>query len=319
MRDGALNHNSDNSLLIAFAEVFAALSSSESGLSLKFNTLEYTDRSLYQKAQPSNTASYCAEWGNIPFTVDAEPSFSFAVLERLLGGSGSPGIINRPLSMIEQAVLGDFFDCLIRSADTVSGWCSGPAVRGVGFGASVSGEADPDAMILAFGLEETGSCFRLVLPASEKGSFIKLFSSVLGEDGTISVSAGTEGVEIPAAGIGELGIGDAVVFGAPDRLVLRAGSRKLCRCRTGLVEEALAVMTEEGGVEENECRGEIAALFGRGRISPGELASLDRGLVIRMDRRQGDPVQVLYSGKTVAEGEFIMLEDKLGVRIRRLL
>jgi flagellar motor switch protein FliN/FliY len=64
---------------------------------------------------------------------------------------------------------------------------------------------------------------------------------------------------------------------------------------------------------------ELSVVIGRSRLPIRELLTLDPGAVIELDRRPGDPVEVLVNGTLVARGEVVVVEGEFGVRIVELV
>ena len=64
---------------------------------------------------------------------------------------------------------------------------------------------------------------------------------------------------------------------------------------------------------------EVSVVIGRSRLPIRELLALDPGAVIELDRRPGDPVEVLVNGTLVARGEVVIVEGEFGVRIIELV
>jgi flagellar motor switch protein FliN/FliY len=64
---------------------------------------------------------------------------------------------------------------------------------------------------------------------------------------------------------------------------------------------------------------ELSVVVGRSRMPIRDLLALDPGSVIELDRRPGDPVEVLVNGTLVARGEVVIVEGEFGVRIVELV
>jgi flagellar motor switch protein FliN/FliY len=64
---------------------------------------------------------------------------------------------------------------------------------------------------------------------------------------------------------------------------------------------------------------ELSVVVGRSRLPIRDLLALDPGSVIELDRRPGDPVEVLVNGTLVARGEVVIVEGEFGVRIVELV
>lgn len=323
MQDGAWDYSSYKSLLTAFSEAFALLASVKNGISLEFSELKQTVYSRYVRSQPSYTASLLLDWNGIGITADADPGLSFYVLERLLGGNGSPGIVNRPLSVIEQAVVSDFFSRLAEGLGTVAGWCGSEAPEWKKLYPSVSEtgltEEESPVVILSFNADGKKDNLRIVFPAAAGSALCALLSEAFAEDGSVRFSAETEGVVLSETERADLGIGDVIALGKPGNLLqFRIGKKLCCRCETGLSGDKPAVRTVDV-MPEPERDGTVTVLFGRGRIGVAQATAPEKGITALVDRKKGEPAGLLVSGKAVALCEFVMLEDKLGVRIIKLI
>lgn len=53
----------------------------------------------------------------------------------------------------------------------------------------------------------------------------------------------------------------------------------------------------------------------RKRLSLGELGALKDGAIIELNKRPGDLVELIVSGKTIGKGELVNIEGELGVRV----
>ena len=58
---------------------------------------------------------------------------------------------------------------------------------------------------------------------------------------------------------------------------------------------------------------------GRAKMSVGSLLRLNQGAVVELDRRAGDPLDVLVNGALVARGEIVVVNDKFGIRLTEVL
>ena len=54
---------------------------------------------------------------------------------------------------------------------------------------------------------------------------------------------------------------------------------------------------------------------GRTRMSVRDLLQLTHGSVVELDRRSGEPLDVLVNGTLVARGEVVVINDHFGIRI----
>lgn len=63
---------------------------------------------------------------------------------------------------------------------------------------------------------------------------------------------------------------------------------------------------------------EVTVELGRTRISLQELLKLDKGSVIRLGRTEGEPLDIQVNGRTVARGEVVVVNERLGVRVTEI-
>lgn len=59
--------------------------------------------------------------------------------------------------------------------------------------------------------------------------------------------------------------------------------------------------------------------IGRTNLTLSEILRLKPGNVVQLDRLVGESVDVLVSDRKIAEGEIVVLGDRFGVRITRVL
>ena len=60
---------------------------------------------------------------------------------------------------------------------------------------------------------------------------------------------------------------------------------------------------------------EIAMEVGKTSITIRNLLQLNQGSVIELDRLAGEPLDVLVNGTLIAQGEVVVVNDKLGIRM----
>ena len=64
----------------------------------------------------------------------------------------------------------------------------------------------------------------------------------------------------------------------------------------------------------------VQVVLGRCQLPISELLDLSRGSVVELDRKIGDPVEVLVTDRLVARGELVKLEDdRVGVKITEIV
>lgn len=63
----------------------------------------------------------------------------------------------------------------------------------------------------------------------------------------------------------------------------------------------------------------VQAILGRARMRVDALVRLRAGEVIELDRRVGEPVDVLVNGKLIARGEVVVIDGLLGVTLTEIV
>lgn len=59
--------------------------------------------------------------------------------------------------------------------------------------------------------------------------------------------------------------------------------------------------------------------LGRATLTLGQLADLRAGSVIALEKLAGEPLDVIVNGKAIAQGEVVLLDEKLGVKINEIV
>ncbi|HRK24426.1 MAG TPA: flagellar motor switch protein FliN [Beijerinckiaceae bacterium] len=62
----------------------------------------------------------------------------------------------------------------------------------------------------------------------------------------------------------------------------------------------------------------VTAVVGRADIDIAALLALGPGAVLELDRKIGEPVDILVNERLVARGEIVMVDDRLGVTMTEL-
>jgi flagellar motor switch protein FliN/FliY len=60
---------------------------------------------------------------------------------------------------------------------------------------------------------------------------------------------------------------------------------------------------------------EVTVELGRARMTIRELAALDRGDVVQLDRADGDPVDLVAGGRVIARAELVTVGDRVALRV----
>ncbi len=63
----------------------------------------------------------------------------------------------------------------------------------------------------------------------------------------------------------------------------------------------------------------VQAVLGRSRMPIGDLLRLKSGMVVELDRRVGEPVDIFVNDRLIARGEVVMIDDSLGVTLTEIV
>ncbi|WP_231862612.1 flagellar motor switch protein FliN [Sphingorhabdus sp. M41] len=63
----------------------------------------------------------------------------------------------------------------------------------------------------------------------------------------------------------------------------------------------------------------IQAILGRAKMSVADVVRLKVGHVIELDRRVGEPVDILVNGRLIARGEVVLIDGLLGVTLTEIV
>lgn len=98
-----------------------------------------------------------------------------------------------------------------------------------------------------------------------------------------------------------------------------------------ITEEAILKMSGASAVGNTEDRGrnvdalfnvklDVRVVLGHNRMPVSDLLKLTRGSVIELDRKIGDPVDLMINDRLVARGDLIKIEgDLIGVALREIV
>ncbi len=64
---------------------------------------------------------------------------------------------------------------------------------------------------------------------------------------------------------------------------------------------------------------QVTVELGRTFLSLKQVLDLQKGSVIELDRLAGDPVDIYVNERLFAQGEVVVVDDKFGVRITKLI
>lgn len=75
-----------------------------------------------------------------------------------------------------------------------------------------------------------------------------------------------------------------------------------------------------GGLEAvHDVPVKVQAVLGRSRMPIGELLRLKSGMVVELDRRVGEPVDIFVNNRLIARGEVVMIDNSLGVTLTEIV
>ena len=63
----------------------------------------------------------------------------------------------------------------------------------------------------------------------------------------------------------------------------------------------------------------VQAVLGRSRMPIGDLLRLKAGMVVELDRRVGEPVDIFVNNRLIARGEVVMIDQSLGVTLTEIV
>ena len=63
----------------------------------------------------------------------------------------------------------------------------------------------------------------------------------------------------------------------------------------------------------------VSVVLGKTSMQVQQLLKLGRGAVVELDRKVGEPVDILVNNRMVARGEVVVVEDKIGVTMTEII
>lgn len=63
----------------------------------------------------------------------------------------------------------------------------------------------------------------------------------------------------------------------------------------------------------------VQAILGRARMDIGELLRLKPGMVVELDRRVGEPVDIFVNNRLIARGEVVLIDSALGITLTEIV
>jgi flagellar motor switch protein FliN/FliY len=87
----------------------------------------------------------------------------------------------------------------------------------------------------------------------------------------------------------------------------------------GIGDNSHALNTGEGMEAVYDVPVKVRAVLGRSRMPIGELLRLRTGMVVELDRRVGEPVDIFVNDRLIARGEVVMIDNSLGVTLTEIV
>lgn len=63
----------------------------------------------------------------------------------------------------------------------------------------------------------------------------------------------------------------------------------------------------------------VQAVLGRARMDIGELLRLKAGMVVELDRRVGEAVDIFVNNRLIARGEVVLIDNALGITLTEIV
>ena len=64
---------------------------------------------------------------------------------------------------------------------------------------------------------------------------------------------------------------------------------------------------------------QISVVLGQASMQVNQLLKLGRGAVVELDRKVGEPIDILVNNRLVARGEVVVVEDRIGVTMTEII
>lgn len=63
----------------------------------------------------------------------------------------------------------------------------------------------------------------------------------------------------------------------------------------------------------------VQAVLGRSKMDIGDLLRLKPGMIVELDRRVGEPVDIFVNNRIIARGEVVLIDATLGVTLTEIV
>ena len=158
------------------------------------------------------------------------------------------------------------------------------------------------------------------IPDSELDAAEAVLENAFDSGGNIVLTAEIGSSNLEPEGALQLGVGDVVCVAPPQGgLLVRAGKKALWLAQSGAVGDSVAVSILSRYQGPEPAYGRVVAILGSTARHWKDVLALDSGDVLVLDRKLHSPVQLFLSGKLKAEGQVVVIDKRLGVRIKKLL
>jgi len=255
-----------------------------------------------------------------------ERQLAFSILETLLGGDGKGTVENRPFSDVEQAVASSFMDKLADCLNSIWRWGSDKDLTRDSMAEYFSESGFPTGKeplllaVLNISWDKSWRKMYFCMPDSDVDGAEAVLKNAFDADGKVLLSVEMGSSSLDAEEARQLGIGDVVCVTPPKGgLMVRAGKKAFCLAQSGAVGDSVAasILCRYEGPDTGTPA--VAALLGTARRHWKEVLALDTGDLLVLDRTRMSPVPLMVAGQLKAEGQVIVIDKRLGVRIRKLL
>jgi flagellar motor switch protein FliN/FliY len=101
--------------------------------------------------------------------------------------------------------------------------------------------------------------------------------------------------------------------------------------RDGIVADKTALLQSEGAPDSDLRRSAsdleavfdvpvtVSAVLGKSGMEVSELLKLSKGMVVELDRKIGEAIDIYVNNRLVARGEVVLVEDRLGVTMTEII
>ncbi|MBQ6673353.1 MAG: FliM/FliN family flagellar motor switch protein [Spirochaetia bacterium] len=260
------------------------------------------------------------------FAMVLERQLAFSIMETLRGGDGKTAVENRPFSDVEQAVAASFMDKLADCLNNIWRFGSDKDLTRDNMSEYFSESGFPAGKemlhlaVLDVAWDKSWRKIYVCIPDSELDAAEAVLENAFDSGGNIVLTAEIGSSNLEPEGALQLGVGDVVCVAPPQGgLLVRAGKKALWLAQSGAVGDSVAVSILSRYQGPEPACGRVVAILGSTARHWKDVLALDSGDVLVLDRKLHSPVQLFLSGKLKAEGQVVVIDKRLGVRIKKLL